>query len=324
MAAILRIFSHKSSPAQPQAPIAKADVRSMTDAKIKRAALVSFAAMTAAGGCALTCAGLASAVSVPVALLSIPLFAASFGLMVAASHTHDYSNPVELKKMKETALTLSFSQLVREHGLKNIQHYQIVTPERLRQKFLEENCGRSFTYIAKKYSLHTIRTYDLIPLEQLKARFKNEMRMMGISGFYDNVNVHLFNDLRKYDIITPKQMVFLNGLCNRFATQRNHFNSAVHQIERKFWNRTDCLVARLNDRESAARQKARYMINRPQANRWLKGELDQIFIERQRIEHSHIGQSEQMGYGQEMAHLDGLFRRDESVMTHELHEIING
>jgi len=324
MAAILRIFSHKVSPAQPQAPIARTDARLMTDAKIKRAALVSFAVMTAAGGCALTCAGLASAVSVPVALLSIPLFAASLGLMVAASHTHDYSNPVELNKMKETALTLSFSQLVREHGLKNIQHYQIVTPERLRQKFLEENCGRSFTYIAQKYSLHTIRTYDLIPLEQLKARFKNEIRMMGISEFYDKVNVSLFNDLRKYQIITPKQMLFLNDLCNRFSTKRYHFNSAVHQIERKFWNRTDCLVAQLNDRESAARQKARYMINRPQANRWLKGELDQILMERQKIEHSHIGQNEQMAYLLRMAQLKDAYRGDESGMTRELHEIING
>lgn len=44
---------------------------------------------------------------------------------------HDYNNPKELRQITEKAESQSMEQLVREHGLKNLKKYQIVSEDRL-------------------------------------------------------------------------------------------------------------------------------------------------------------------------------------------------
>jgi hypothetical protein len=110
----------------------------LTDAKIKRAVLYLFATLAVAGSAALISLSAMGFIAWPFALISIPLFAATFGFVAWARNILDYDNPKELAQMQKDAATRSFSEILRKHKLGKIKDHKVVSVEELRRKFFDE------------------------------------------------------------------------------------------------------------------------------------------------------------------------------------------
>jgi hypothetical protein len=252
MSAAAEITMTPASPSLPK-PIEAQSSRYFTDAKIKRAALYVFAAIAVLAGVAVITLSALSIVAWPVALVSIPLFAASAYLLYRASQIKDYEDPVELQQMRQQALNLSFTQLLKEHTLENIQKYQIVSHELLQQKFQEETQFDSFLSIIRKYTLRMILIYDLVPLENLRRKFAQDLKKIRVWDF--NIQFSL-SDLSRYDIITEEQYRILSDLCTHVDEQDRQFHATAAGIDLKYVNRQERLLDRLHQKSLAAHKRA--------------------------------------------------------------------
>jgi hypothetical protein len=231
----------------------KVDSHFFTTVKVQRAALYVLSTAIAASAAALVAASVTGVVTWPFALISIPLIAASIGLIRYARSFKDYEDPKELQGMRNKALRDSFSQVLKEHGFEKIQKYQILPHLILQDKFIKEHQFYSFSDLIRKYPLHTIRTRDLMPLDMLQKSFAQEIQRMGMSLFLEKFSL---TDLHQHGIIPERQFSTLFDLYNRAQSQNRDFEVGRAGLDHKYQDRQERLLAQLDNEEMAARQNA--------------------------------------------------------------------
>ncbi len=127
-----------------------------TTAKLKKLALYFFAALLLAGAVAT-----AVLAPTPFGFLSIPLLLLSLGLGYVSYKIKDYHDLEKLNLYRQEAVSLTFQQLVDEHGLKNIMQYRILPLEEVREKFNRQVQTMDFSAVLNAYNTEELIAYEI-------------------------------------------------------------------------------------------------------------------------------------------------------------------
>src|SRR3989339_778872 len=147
---------------QAQAPLVDVIGLLSKEAKIKKVALATFAAISS-----LFAIGLCT-VSFSSSFLSLPLFGLSFLFFKVASRLKDYDNFAELQIMKQEAKNLDFFKLIQDHqGIEPILVHEIISHSELRLKFQSELKGRSLAKLLEDIPLSSIIKHHLLKREEI-------------------------------------------------------------------------------------------------------------------------------------------------------------
>lgn len=313
-----------------------------TEVKIQRVVLGIFAAIALSEATCILYKGVMGCVAWPIMGVALLLVAAAVGAVYIAYAVHDYENARELKKIKENALSMPLDRMVEEHGLGNIQKYQIVSKAVLQQKFREAypSIKLSNYYprkptktpgVYEKYSLKTIRKYDLVPLQELRDQFLNEILRMPVREF---THQFFFTDLAEHRIITKLELeVFSNlGECVKMAETDLVYAKGL--IDQNYPNRQERLLKRLEKQVGEHKQWASDQLKKLED--WMKSiqaredrvslsnlvqdqkkgvreALDKILMDieakKQNILKEKIGIADQEAYNQKMQNAEMQFQR---------------
>ena len=151
-----------------------------TDAKIERIRLYVFAAICAAGSAAVIGLSVTGVIPGPCVYLAVPLFCLAIASVCVAMQILDYEDPLELQAMKDAAPLLTYRQLISKHGLPNINLYNIISIEALREKFFMCIRGMRFCNFHREFSIEDLELHGVVTfaeseaLNNLKNRFESK------------------------------------------------------------------------------------------------------------------------------------------------------
>ena len=157
----------------------------------------------------------------------------SAGCVFGAASIRDYEDRHELAQMKAKALSMTFQDLKKEHGLSTIQQYGIV--EDLPSRFQWAYFNQTFNQMVNDTSLEEIARYGLCSEEYLHDKF--ELSYIA-SSFSEIVSIHSLNviDQNGLSVLTEtgflhyKFMSELQDCASSFLRNRNLDNTLYTKI----------------------------------------------------------------------------------------------
>jgi len=220
-------------------------LHTLSDQRVKQIALVFFTSLSIGLGALALSVGTATANF--VALVS---FSAAGTLIWIISKIKQYDSPHELARYQRDAKTMSFDEIIREHGWENSFRYEIPKKELFQKKFLKHMESRSISEVvsiyekAKKMITKTKSPFTLPSSDVFKAKFNEETSSMTPCEICKSYNIEKLHHLdiasddlletsKKYASIEANHKDDVNIAKQEFSSKckdaLSTFTAALHQ-----------------------------------------------------------------------------------------------
>ncbi len=201
----------------------------VTKTKIDQIVLTSFAVHTA------LCARILSGSGIPTTFLqwaaSTPFLTLSAAALWYAGNLIDYDCPEKLEKIRKNATHLPITDLVNQHGWKNLFVYQILTPAEFQDAFRNFANTRSFKELfafTKEATMELAlasatsagQKYQIPPLVEWVETFHHETASLELA---DILAEYALTDLQALNVLPPQELQLFEkaqGLLNELNAEK--------------------------------------------------------------------------------------------------------
>ncbi len=200
---------------------------------------VTCVAMVAIGLLAVYLAGM-GLISSSFAFLALPCAAVAFWIVWSQLRLTEQETPEELKKFQSDASAMSFENVIRTYGWKDVLRFGILNPEQFAQKYHDQIQGKNLTEVINYYektcrhmsrcSSHKFR-YQVPPPREAAKLWVKETKEKS----FEEILLHFpLDKLRKYAVVEPNELNCIDHLKRDYESLKVHRDAKIAQFQKEF------------------------------------------------------------------------------------------